>query len=112
MNFDLHEAIRFISNGLKKLHNQLSDKESLEFTQKAFSFDEAYMREMGFYDEEEDENERDLIYDEEDAFHYILGEFYKTREYRKWKDAVIEDLIDDFLELKYDYLASIGLVEE
>ena len=108
--FDKQEAIRFISKGLEKLHSQLSEKESLEFTQKAFSFDEFYMTEMGFY--EEQENENDLIYDEEDAFHYILGEFYKTREYRKWKDAILEDLTDDYLELKYDFLASKGLVEE
>lgn len=110
MDFNKQEAIQFISKGLGVNHSQLDEKERLAFTQMAFAFDESYMTEMGFYDEEESDG--DLTYDEEDAFHYILGEFYKTTEYRKWKDALLEDLVDDYLELKYDYLISKNLVDE
>ncbi|HHY82117.1 MAG TPA: hypothetical protein GX505_05490 [Clostridiales bacterium] len=110
MEFDKQEAIKFISSGLAQYHSGMSDKERLAFTQAAYSFDKKYMKEMGFFDG--DGNEDNLIYDEEDAFNYILGEFYKTAEYRKWKDALLEDMVDDYLELKYDYLVSKGLVEE
>ena len=110
MDFNKQEAIIFISKGLGVNHSQLDENERQAFTQRAFTFDEAYMTEMGFYDEEEPDE--DLTYDEEDAFNYILGEFYKTTEYRKWKDALLEDLVDDYLELKYDYLISKNLVEE
>jgi hypothetical protein len=110
MDFNKNEAIRFISEGLAKHHSQLTEQERLAFTHRAFSFDEAYMKEMGFFSE--DETGEDLIYDEEDAFNFILGEFYKTAEYRKWKEAFLEDMIDDYLELKYDYLLSKDLVED
>jgi hypothetical protein len=109
MEFDKQEEIRFISSGLEKGYKKLSEKERMDFVEKAVSFDEGYMKEMGFLDEEE--TDKDLIYDEDEAFDYILGEFYKTPEYRKWKDDQLEDLVDDFLELKYDYLLSKGLVE-
>jgi hypothetical protein len=110
LGFNKQEAIQFISKGLEENHSQLSEEERQAFTQNAFAFDEAYMKEMGFYDEEE--SDEDLTYDEEDAFHYILGEFYKTTKYRKCKDTLLEDLVDDYLELKYDYLISKNLVEE
>ena len=109
MDFDRQEQIRFICSGLKENYRQLSERDARAFVEKAVSFDEGYMKEMGFFEEEE--TDQDMIYDEEDAFHYILGEFYKTPEYRKWKDNLLEDLVDDFLELKYDYLLSKGLVE-
>jgi hypothetical protein len=109
MEFDRQEEIRFISDGLEKNYKQLSEKERKDFVEKAVSFDEGYMKEMGFLDE--DETDKNLIYDEEEAFDYILGEFYKSPEFRKWKNELLEDLVDDFLELKYDYLESKGLVE-
>ncbi len=110
MDFNKQEAIQFISKGLGVNHSHLDENERLTFTQRAFAFDEAYMTEMGFYDE--GESDEDLTYDEEDAFNYILGEFYKTKEYRKWKDTLLEDVVDDYIELKYDYLISKNLVEE
>jgi len=109
MDFDKQEAIQFIRSGLARYHSDMSEKDRLAFTQAAYSFDEGYMKEMGFFDEEDSKNQ---IYDEEDAFNYILGEFYKTAEYRKWKDDLLEDMVDDYLELKYDYLLEKGLVEE
>lgn len=109
MEFDKQEEIRFISDRLEKDYRQLSEKERTDFVEKAVSFDEGYMKEMGFLDEEE--TDKDMIYDEDEAFDYILGEFFKAPEYRKWKDGQLEDLVDDFLELKYDYMLSKGLVE-
>ena len=110
MEYDKQEAIQYIEKGLKQRYSKLSEAEAQGVVQKAFIFDESYMKEIGLFSEEE--SEQDLIYDEEDAFHYILGEFYKSNEYRKWKETLLEDIIDDFLELKYDYLVSKDLVED
>lgn len=109
MEFDILEQINFITSGLEKIYNQLSESERRAFVEKAVAFDEGYMKEMGFLVEEE--TTQDLIYDEDEAFDYIVGEFFKSPDYRKWKDDVLEDLVDDFLELKYDYLVSKDLVE-
>lgn len=109
MEFDRQEEIRYICDRLEENYKQLTETERKDFVEKAVSFDEGYMKEMGFFDEEE--AHQDFIYDEEEAFDYILGEFYKASEFRKWKNELLEDLVDDFLELKYDYLESKGLVE-
>ena len=88
----------------------LSENDTAAFVETAVSLDEAYMKEMGFFSEEE--TDREMIYDEEDAFQYIFDGFLQTEKYREWKEELLEDLVDDFLERKYDYLLSKGLVEE
>jgi hypothetical protein len=109
MDFNILEQINFITSGLGKSYKQLSENVIRAFVEKAVSFDEGYMEEMGFLDDEA--TTQDLIYDEDEAFDYIVGEFLRAPEYRKWKSDLLEDLVDDFLELKYDFLVSKGLVE-
>jgi len=109
MNFDILEQINFITSGLADSYTKLSKDALRSFVERAASFDEGYMEEMGFL--EENESASDLIYDEEEAFDYIVGEFLRAPDYRKWKTELIEDLVDDYLEFKYDFLVSKGLVE-
>ena len=72
--------------------------------------EEEYMRELGVFSEDTGD-EKDIIYDEEDAFNYILGGLSRDSKYKKLKDGVLEDLVDDYLEYNYDYMVSAGLVE-
>ena len=113
VSYDKEEALDFIFTKLANDYKQLSAEDLKTFIEKAAILDDGYMTEMGFFDSEDtqEQAEKGLIYDEEDAFNYILSDLSKKPEYKKWKDDLLEDLIDDYLECKYDFLLSKDLVD-
>lgn len=110
-SYNKEEAVHFITDRLLSDYKQLAAEVVKSFVERALVLDEGYMEEMGFFDYDLENNNVDLIYDEEDAFNYILSDLVKDPEYKKLKSNLLEDLIDDFLENKYDYLLSKGLVD-
>jgi|SRR5665647_836029 len=111
VSYDNEEALDFIFTKLATDYKQLSAEDLKTFIERASILDDGYMTEMGFFDSEDTQAEKGLIYDEEDAFNYILSDLSKKPEYKKWKDDLLEDLIDYYLECKYDFLLSKDLVE-
>ena len=109
-SYNIEEALEFIFDKLEKDYKQISAVELKTFIQKAAELDDGYMTEMGFFEDEDTQAEKGLIYDEEDAYNYILDDLSKKPEYRKWKDDLLEDLIDEYIERKYDFLVSKDLV--
>lgn len=110
MQFRRQEAAAFIFEKLKQDPYPIPEGDLRQFVADAADQEDRYMAESGFFSEETGDD--DVIYDEEDAFHYILGGLLQMPRYKTWKESMVEDLVDDYLEYNYDFMVEAGLVEE
>lgn len=110
MQFRRQEAAAYIFEKLKQGQYPIPEADLRQFVADAAVQEDGYMEASGFFSEEAGED--DVIYDEEDAFNYILGGLLQMPRYKKWKDSMTEDMVDDYLEYKYDFMVEAGLVED
>lgn len=75
----------------------------------AIDADLRFMQETGVLDEHGDAG--DGYYDDDEAFEYILDALAQQNGFDDAMAVRIGGLIDDYMELQQEYLASIGLVD-
>ncbi|WP_129723231.1 hypothetical protein [Xylanivirga thermophila] len=113
-NYDEHEAFDYIKVNMVNsgLYSDMNGEFLEKFIQGAMESDEKYMKEAGIFSDENAPHplDEEVIYDEEDAFNFILQDMRQNNEYRNIKDQELEDMIDDYLAYNIQYMEDIGII--
>lgn len=107
LGYEKDEALRYMMKHLKKKEFKPLEGRLEEILSEFIDLDMTFMLETGVLDETGAEGENE--YDDDEAIEYIYDGWLALHPDEKDEDLLIAQLLDEYLQLQYEYLCSVGL---